>query len=861
MRISARRTHIDTLATRSTRLAATALICGLVLGPSVPARGQGPSSANAPGGTQGSGKLGPIETVGSEFQVNTYTTDDQRRPAVAQAPDGRFVVVWEDLRSGDWNVWAQLYASDGSAVSGEFLVNGYTSGSQQEPAVTMTPSGSFVVVWEGSGPTDSSGIHGRLFFSDGTPNGSDLVVNTGTTTFFQREPSIASDDDGDFVVVWRSGAVTAAQRFASDGSGFGEFVAHADLDDFHPEVAMNNVGNFVVVWEAATKGMGYPIEGLRFDASGSALGAAFQVNIGGDYNYQPTVGLADSGSFVVAWATGEKGGNYDILARRFDSSGSPVAGELQVNTTSVSYYSFSPNLGMKPNGDFAVVWQSYGMALPRALAQRFASDATPIGTEFAVTSSTAAQFGSTLALDEHNAFVVAWQSGDAKYGGDDGDESGIFARRFNFCDDSDFDGVCNVDDICEGGDDSVDTDMDGTPDGCDLCALGDDSVDTDMDGVPDACDICALGDDGVDSDSDTVPDACDVCPGGDDTVDTDMDDIPDDCDDFVPPVVSSVSASTVEGAVDLDGCRELRATTTGLAITFSEAMDPGLAVAPSSFRLIAADGDHDIDTLTCGAVSPNDRLVPLSSIDYDEGTFTTTIEATIVEELHRILVCGTVQDEQGNAMGPDFRTFFRVDSTNLFDNGHFDCFLSDWNEQGSGIGADTFDFHGSELSGSAAFNVTEGASQSISQCVEVAPGGLATTTEMDLHTGVFVSAKAERDTVQVRRGCELFPAANCAGEALGQVSTADQIVIDTEGAFLAFNDPMIFTAATVSARCSFEFIGITGDPIALFDEIIMRLPSSLADAIFTDGFESGDTSSWSETAFTHLSLAPTEEPP
>jgi len=42
------------------------------------------------------------ETVGDEFQVNTFIVDDQRNPAVAIAPDGRFVTVW------------QSYAQDGS---------------------------------------------------------------------------------------------------------------------------------------------------------------------------------------------------------------------------------------------------------------------------------------------------------------------------------------------------------------------------------------------------------------------------------------------------------------------------------------------------------------------------------------------------------------------------------------------------------------------------------------------------------------------------------------------------------------------------------------------------------------------------
>ena len=38
--------------------------------------------------------------VGAEFQVNTYTTSQQRCPAVAADADGDFVVVWESLRPG-----------------------------------------------------------------------------------------------------------------------------------------------------------------------------------------------------------------------------------------------------------------------------------------------------------------------------------------------------------------------------------------------------------------------------------------------------------------------------------------------------------------------------------------------------------------------------------------------------------------------------------------------------------------------------------------------------------------------------------------------------------------------------------------
>ena len=97
------------------------------------------------------------------------------------------------------------------------------------------------------------------------------------------------------------------------------------------------------------------------------------------------------------------------------------------------------------------------------------------------------------------------------------------------CGDLDGDGVCDLDDVCTLGDDTVDIDADGVPDACDVCEGFDDAMDGDLDGVPNGCDVCR-GDDTADVDSDGVADACDVCPDADDRSDADDDKIPDACD-------------------------------------------------------------------------------------------------------------------------------------------------------------------------------------------------------------------------------------------------------------------------------------------------------------------------------------------
>jgi len=107
------------------------------------------------------------------------------------------------------------------------------------------------------------------------------------------------------------------------------------------------------------------------------------------------------------------------------------------------------------------------------------------------------------------------------------------------CDDSDGDGVCDVDDQCPGFDDKLDSDGDGVIDCLDQevnspCPNNVDangvSMDSDGDGICDDLDICISGDNSIDSDSDGVPDACDACEGFDDSLDSDGDGIPDGCD-------------------------------------------------------------------------------------------------------------------------------------------------------------------------------------------------------------------------------------------------------------------------------------------------------------------------------------------
>ena len=148
---------------------------------------------------------------GSEFLVNTHTSSGQWKPCVAHLGYGKFVVVWGSYQQDDvsnWNsgIYAQRYAADGTTEGSEFQVNTYTSDNQQDASVAHLGYGKFVVVWGSNNQASGSSaedIYAQRFEADGTKDGTEFLVNTHTDGA-QGLSSVAGLDANKFVVVWES---------------------------------------------------------------------------------------------------------------------------------------------------------------------------------------------------------------------------------------------------------------------------------------------------------------------------------------------------------------------------------------------------------------------------------------------------------------------------------------------------------------------------------------------------------------------------------------------------------------------------------------------------------------------------------
>jgi hypothetical protein len=162
--------------------------------------------------------------LGSNFKANDDVgTAYQYSPAVAMDNSGNFVITWQDLRDGNYDIYAQRYDFSGISLGSNFKVNDdLDTLYQYGPVIAMDSPGNFVITWYDY-RNGNSDIYAQRYDFSGTPLGSNFRVNDDTETALQVIPAIAMDGSGRFVIAWRDDRNTNkydvfAQRYDSSGN-------------------------------------------------------------------------------------------------------------------------------------------------------------------------------------------------------------------------------------------------------------------------------------------------------------------------------------------------------------------------------------------------------------------------------------------------------------------------------------------------------------------------------------------------------------------------------------------------------------------------------------------------------------------
>jgi hypothetical protein len=279
----------------------------------------------------------------------------------------------------------------------------------------------------------------------------------------------------------------------------------------------------------------------------------------------------------------------------------------------------------------------------------------------------------------------------------------------------------------------------------------------------------------------------------------------------------------------------------------------------ANYLLIASGADGDFSTTSCaGGAAGDDVPVAILDVFVDDTDPLAIVAELVVADaeglvpgLYRFFVCGTIADAAGNLLaGGDAEVAsFRSNPRNLFINGHFDdcpLTLDPWSVtatplnavQTGSVGAD--DFAGSPLSASAQFVQVQPEASGLAQCVAVAGDAL-----YELEGWLRYDAPSGALAIY-EQSCEFFDVAGCSGTSVGEVSVAS-LLEDAGPAWDLSGFTFQTPSGAASALCSFVTGPLGGDP--MFNLYIdgLFVGGSNATEIFSDGFESGNTSAWSST--------------
>ncbi|MHA2307417.1 MAG: hypothetical protein ACXACU_18710, partial [Candidatus Hodarchaeales archaeon] len=135
----------------------------------------------------------PVIAQVADFQVNensVFSFASQYDPSISADGSGNFIIAWADGRNGnDDDIYAQQFASDGTALDSNFKVNDDQGSALQScPSVSADGSGNFIITWEDERNSDEDDIYAQRYSSDGTALGSNFQVNDDIGSAYQWSP-------------------------------------------------------------------------------------------------------------------------------------------------------------------------------------------------------------------------------------------------------------------------------------------------------------------------------------------------------------------------------------------------------------------------------------------------------------------------------------------------------------------------------------------------------------------------------------------------------------------------------------------------------------------------------------------------
>lgn len=321
-----------------------------------------------------------LRPLGPERHLNSQIVGTQKRPAVAMASDGAPWIVWQTQGPGGWGIVLRQFDTDLRPMGPEIPVDTASDAAALRPTVALAPTGEILVSWQAFDTATSSGtgIRARLFSADGQPLGGEIQITDRASA---QMPGTLLLDDARFVVLWAekdgpSSRLAAATLSTAEGRLMQRRVLDTPSGRPAIEPSMSRVDRGTEPSQLAIGWMqqdddGYSVWARRFDVDLTPAAAAFEVATSADgWQSGATIHNLGSGRLAVLhnhdaapatphpavalgqdiWLhTFDAEDRRDALPRRFNRA---IEGNQRLATASAPRRAMSPG-----DGQLIVAWQ------------------------------------------------------------------------------------------------------------------------------------------------------------------------------------------------------------------------------------------------------------------------------------------------------------------------------------------------------------------------------------------------------------------------------------------------------------------------------------------------------------------------
>jgi hypothetical protein len=266
-----------------------------------------------------------------------------------------WTIFFENLQVASREIVVQRFNVSGQPTSRPWTISSGGPGLKSRPRLAVRPGGDVVATWMSAygpvrTPASDLGVFTRLLAATGRPTRKATQVDT-VAGAIGVTPAVAVEGDGSFLIAWSSqkaddtwNTSLYARAFGPSGAALGAPIAITSNTvgpQERPTVASDRQGSYLVVWQSYFNDILHArIMGQIVSKAGGVLGKQQTITDGdsGDgKNYAeiaPTVVAAPGGTYVLGfmeYGTWFPVGPVGLAAMQVDHSGAPLGSQAWIN--------------------------------------------------------------------------------------------------------------------------------------------------------------------------------------------------------------------------------------------------------------------------------------------------------------------------------------------------------------------------------------------------------------------------------------------------------------------------------------------------------------------------------------------------